>query len=78
MDWLAALTLVLKVVVGVADFLSRRQLLEAGKAEIITQGLRQTLDNVQKAKNVTENLTSNPTGAFANKLRDKYTRTDDE
>lgn len=77
MDWLALITLVLKAVGGVTDYLSRRQLLDAGKAEILTQGLQQTLDNLQRAKHVAENITSNPNGDFANSVRDKYTRPDD-
>lgn len=77
MDWLALITLLIKAIAGVSDFLSRRQLLDAGKAEILTKGLQSTLDNIQRAKNVSEELTANPDGDFANGVRDKYTRLDE-
>ena len=77
MDWLALITLVLKAVGGVVDYLSNRQLLDAAKAEILSQGLQQTLDNIQRANHVKDVVDNNPTGDFANRVRNKYTRTDE-
>jgi len=73
-NWGEIILLVLKAVAGVTDLLSRKQLLDAGAAEAISKGLAQTIDNVQKAKNVDKEINNNPDGEYAAKLRDKYTR----
>lgn len=78
MPWLAIIQLVLKAVAGVVDYLGNRQLLEAGKAQALTEGLRTTLDNVEKANVVRAELSTNPDGDFAARLRDKYERPDDK
>lgn len=77
MSWATVLTLVLKAVAGLSDYLANRQLLKAGEAEIIVQGLQKTLDNLQKAKHVAEEIVTNPDGNFSNRVREKYTRTDE-
>ncbi len=77
MEWAAIISAILKIVAGVSDYLARRQLLEAGQAQAIATGLQQTLDNLEKAKHVKEELASNPTGDYANSVRDKYTRADE-
>ena len=76
MNWLAVITLVLKAVVGISNFLGSRQLLEAGKAEILNKGLTQTLENLKRAKDVSAEITNKPDGDYANSMRDKYTRDD--
>lgn len=74
MEAVTILTTILKIVAGVSDYLARRQLLNAGQAQAVSEGLQQTLDNLQKAKHVKEELDAHPDGDFANSVRDKYTR----
>lgn len=77
MEWAALIQLVLRAVAGITDYLSRQQLLDAGKAQIISEGLQQTLGNLEKAEHVKKELSSNPDGDFARGVRDKYTRADE-
>lgn len=77
MEWATLIQLVLKVVACITDYLSRQQLLDAGKAQIISEGLRTTIDNLQKASDVKKELADNPTGDYASGVRDKYTRSDE-
>lgn len=74
MTWLAFIQLVIKAVASLADYLGNKQLLDAGKAQAISAGLQQTLDNIGKANAVEKELRDNPNGDFANSVRDKYTR----
>ena len=78
MAWLAIIELVLKAVSSVADFLGNRQLLEAGKAQAIREGLQATLDNMSKANAAKTELRDNPDGEYAVSVRDKYERKDSE
>jgi hypothetical protein len=77
MPWGSVITGLLKLVAGISEYLSRRQLLEAGKAQIISEGLQSTLDNLEKAEHVKKELSSNPDGKFSGGVRDKYTRSDE-
>lgn len=77
MDWLGFITALVKAVAGLSEYLTRRQLLDAGASKIINEGLQQTLNNLQKAKDVKSELDTNPTGDFATGVRDKYTRPDE-
>lgn len=75
MQWAVLIQLVLKLVANVSEFLARKQLLEAGKAEVIRDGLQQTLANLEKADHVKQELVDNPGGDFAQRVRKKYERT---
>lgn len=77
MEWASLLTLLLKLVAGLSDYLGRRQLLEAGKAQAVSAGLQNILDNLTKADDVKAEFTRNPDGSFAHGVRDKYTRPDE-
>lgn len=77
MPWATLLTLLLKMVAGLSEYLSRQQLLEAGKAEAVSAGLQIILDNLTKANDVKAELARNPDGSFAHGVRDKYTRPDE-
>lgn len=74
MNWLAFIQLVIKAVASLTDYLGDKQLLDAGKAKAVSEGLKQTLDNLDKANAVEKELTDNPSGAYADSLRDKYIR----
>lgn len=77
MEWAAIISALIKIVAGVTDYLSRQQLLEAGQAQAIAKGLQQTLDNLEKAKHVKEELAARPDGDFANRVQHKYERPDE-
>ena len=77
MSWLAIIQLIIKAVAGVADYLGSRQLLEAGQAQSIADGLRATLSNIQKASEVANEMCDNPDGPYADGVREKYTRPDE-
>lgn len=74
MNWLAIIQLVIKVVASLTDYLGNKQLLDAGHAQAVSEGLKQTLSNLDKANAVEKELTSNPGGDYASSLRNKYTR----
>ena len=74
MDWVTIITLVLKAVSGVVEFLNSRKLLDAGAAEALAQGLQGTLDNLAAAQAASEEIKNNPDGEYAKSIRDKYTR----
>ena len=73
MSWLAALTGIVKLVGLIAEYLGRKQLLDAGAAQAIAEGQRATLDTLAKVKASREALADPDTGR-ADRLRDKYTR----
>lgn len=77
MTWLVLIELVLKAIGGVAGYLGDKQLLDAGKASAIKDGLQSTLDNMRKADAVKDEIRNNPDGSFARGVWDKYTRTDE-
>jgi hypothetical protein len=77
MDWVALVVTLVKVVVGVLDFLSRRQLLDAARAEVIAEGLKETLATLEKHDAVKKELADNPSGDYVSRLRNKYERADE-
>jgi len=72
MAWVACIQLILKLLSTAVNYLSDRQLLEAGQATAIKEGLQLTLSNMEKANAVKKELANKPAGDFANGLRDKY------
>jgi len=70
--WWAIIQLVLKVVSSLAGYLETKQLLDAGQAKAVAEGLKQTLDNMKKANAVKKELADNPDGDYAKRVRDKY------
>ncbi len=74
--WLNIITLAIQLVGAVAKYLGDANLLDAGKAKAISEGLKATLDNVARANEAANEVTANPDGDFANSVRDKYTRKD--
>ncbi|MGE0190304.1 MAG: hypothetical protein AB7G80_09025 [Dongiaceae bacterium] len=78
MAWLGLITAVLKAVAELAMFLGNRQLIELGKAKTIADGLALTLANVEKAHEVDRALSADPNSDYANRLRKRFERQDDE
>ena len=78
MVWVACIQLILKLLSSAVGYLSNRQLLEAGQAVAIKEGLQLTLANMEKANAVKKELADNPDGDYARKLREKYERADNE
>lgn len=70
MGWLAVLTGILKLVNLAAEYLSRRQLLEAGQALAIMEGNDATLRAIAEAKRIDRGL-ADPTNAAADRLRER-------
>lgn len=78
MVWASIISGILKAVAIAAEYLSDKQLLDAGQSKAIAEGLQRTLNNLQKVKDVNEEITDCPHGDFVNSVRNKYTRRDDE
>lgn len=78
MSWISIIQLVLKVVSSVADYLGNKQLLEAGEAKAISEGLRTTIENIGKANAARSEVRDNPDSAYSRGVRDKYERKDSE
>lgn len=74
MDWLAAVLALVRAVAAISEYLASQKLLDAGKAEAINEGLKQTLENVSKADAVKKEISDNPDGDFVVRVRKKYTR----
>lgn len=77
MAWLQVIQLVIKLAASVSEYLGRKQLLDAGEAKAISEGLHATIANIQKAKAASQEISTNPNGDYANSVRSKYTRTDE-
>lgn len=76
--WLGIVKLVLAVIGSVADYLGNKKLLDVGQALAISEGLRATIDNMEKANAVRANIHAHPDSAFADRVRRKYERPDNE
>lgn len=74
--WLAIVELLLRTVSGLVDYLTTQRLIEGARAEILNQGLRETLSNLEKANAVKEELEHNPDGTFADGVRSRHERKD--
>lgn len=72
MSWIAALSGLLKLAGALAEWLGRRQLLQAGAAEAIATGLQGVLSHVEKARAARDRLAADP--GESRRLRDKFTR----
>lgn len=77
MGWGSLLSAFFKVLSNLSEYLSRRQLLEAGKDQATKESLESTLSNIDKASDVKAELSSNHNGEFSSRVRDKYTRADE-
>lgn len=74
MDWSALIENLIKLVASIAAYLGNKQLLDAGKAEAVSAGLTATLIMMQKAHAAQIEVRTNPDGAYAASVRDKYER----
>lgn len=72
MMWVTLIQAVLQAVSAITSYLSNKKLIDAAQAEVIASGLKQTLDNMEKADHVKKELADNPDGDYARRLRDKY------
>lgn len=77
MAWLQVIQLVIKLAASVSEYLGRKQLIDAGEAKAISEGLHATIANIQKAKAASKEVSANPNGDYAGGVRSKYTRTDE-
>lgn len=78
MAWLAFIEALLKAISGVVGYLGDRRLLDAGQAEAISAGLKQTLDSVKRANDVKDAIHHNADPDFSKRVLDKYERADNE
>lgn len=69
----AALKLADRVVKKQAD----KQLIEAGEAKAISEGLKNAMDRIDKARETARYIRRNPDSDYARRVRESYTRTDD-
>lgn len=74
MGRLGLLKLLLQLATGLVGYLGKRQLIEAGEARAIRKGLEDVLENVDKARHAAR--AARRGGAWADGVRDKYTRDD--
>lgn len=73
MTWLAALTGLIKIVGLIAEYLGRKQLIDAGEAKAIAEGQKNVLDNLSRIKASRETL-SDPGSNRNQRVRDKFRR----
>lgn len=76
MSWLAIVTVLVKLALSLTEFFSRRQLLQAGEAQALADGLKATLAAVEKVKHARDRIDADP--AERDSLRDRYTKPDDD
>lgn len=69
----AALKLADRVVKKEAD----KQLLEAGEAKAIAEGLKDAMERIDKARKTAREIRRNPSGDYARRVRETYTRSDE-
>jgi hypothetical protein len=74
MGWGSFLSALFRVLSNLSEYLSRKQLLEAGKDQAAKENLELTLSNIDKAADVKKELSGNPNSKYSNSVRDKYTR----
>lgn len=74
MGWIGLISGLLRLVNFVAEFLSRKQLIDAGVAQAVAAGNTATLERIEKARKVKDALAADPD--YARRMRDKYTRPD--
>jgi hypothetical protein len=72
--WLGLIVSILQAVAEVTKFLGDRQLLKAGEAQAIADGLSQTIENVEKANAARADVLADPDGDYAVSVRSKYER----
>jgi len=77
MGWGSFLSAFFKVLSNLSEYLSRRQLLEAGKDQSSKESLEATIANIDKADDAKKELSANPNVKFSDSVRDKYTRPDE-
>jgi len=76
MSWLAFIEALVQAVAGIAKYLGDRQLIEVGKATIISEGLTKTLENVRKANNAAAAV-DDPNSSWSERVRNAFERTDE-
>jgi len=80
MSWLALLSGLVALLGQLTDYLGRRQLIRAGEAASIADGLATILDNIDKARRAGDAI-EHPESAddddYARRVRERYRRTDD-
>lgn len=59
MGWVSLISGVVKLAQAITQFLERRQLIDAGKALALQEGLTKFHERVLKAKNTRDNVTHN-------------------
>ena len=77
MAWIGLITALLKLLGTFNDFLAHQQLIDAGHAEAIATSLAATLENLAKAGSAADAVDhpqSPSDSAYAERVRDKYTR----
>jgi hypothetical protein len=77
MSWGAIILAILKIAGALADYATRRQLLDAGQAETIAAQLGQNLDTINLARGAADAVSHPASSAdddYARRVRDKYTR----
>jgi hypothetical protein len=73
MTWLALLSGLVKLAGALADWLGARQLLQAGQAQAIAEGLKGVLTNVEAAKQARAGLAD---GRERDRIIKRFTRDD--
>lgn len=72
----AIILIIGKLLAGLVEYLSNRQLLKAGAAEQAKESLEAQVSNVQKAKSVEQVIRNNPASVFTERMRAKYERSE--
>lgn len=72
--WLGLIVSILQAVAEVSKYLGNRQLLKAGEAQAIADGLSQTIKNVEEANAARAHVLANPDDDYAVSVRRKYER----
>ena len=74
---LGAATQALKLANTLVKKAADKQLIDAGQAKAIAEGLKDAMDRIDKARETARYIRRNPDSDYARGVRDSYTRTDE-
>jgi hypothetical protein len=80
MSWLTVIAGIISLVCRAASYLADRQLIGAGEAAAVAQGLRDTLDKIDLARRASDAIADPRTAAdrdYVERVRDRFKRADE-
>lgn len=76
--WLSITKVILGLVRAIVDYVSDKELMDAGAAKVIKNNLEESQRAIQDAIEIRNLIRDDPDNAYLEQLRQKYTVKDDE